>query len=239
MKSLLCINVLTDTFHSPCINHEKQEKMIKKINYKSSGKAAQPPADKPKAKRTSTRLFTSTVEYTMIANLVTQQYQQEDRVKYEALLAIPLEDRIPGLIQKYGNKTMHKLLVMVLKEFIAATMLPRYKKPTDTRVSVLACEIMLTSYEDYLSLEDVILFLQRVKAGKLGAIKNLADTAVITQLLERYRQSRHQAYVALKTQNEVELKQLGPVARIAKEPTQINDLFSQAVVVDMTKKMSG
>jgi hypothetical protein len=128
---------------------------------------------------------------------------------------------------------------MVLKEFIATTMLPRYKKPTDTRVSVLACEIMLTSYEDYLSLEDVILFLQRIKAGHYGLIKSLENTVVLLQLLERYRQARHQAYLKLKEQNEIELKQLGPVAKIAKEPTQINDLFHQAVVVDMTQKMSG
>jgi hypothetical protein len=211
--------------------------MIKKINYKTSGKTAQPAAEKPR--RTSSRLFTSTVEYTMIANLVMQQYGADDKIKYDALLAIPIEDRIPGLIQKYGNKTMHKLLVMVLKEFIASTMLPRYKQPTDTRVSVLACEIMLSSYEDYLGLEDVILFLQKAKAGKYGTIKSLTDTNVILQLLERYRQSRHQAYMALKEKNEIELKQLGPVARIAKDPTPINDLFNQAVVVDMTKKMSG
>ena len=212
--------------------------MIKKINYKTTGKTPQPPSDKPKAKR-SNRLFTSTVEYTMIANLVSQQYQKDNAVRYDALLAIPFEDRIPGLIQKYGNKTMHKLLVMILKEFIASLGFPRYKQPTDTQVSVLACEIMLSSYEDYLGLEDVILFLQRAKAGHYGAIKTLVNTTAIMQLLERYRQARHQAYLKLKEQREVELKELGPVARIAPEPTQLNDLFNQGVVVDMTKRMSG
>jgi hypothetical protein len=213
--------------------------MIKKINYKTSGKVAQPASDKPKAKRNSSRLFTSTVEYTMIANLVSQQYQKDNVVRYDALLAIPFEDRIPGLIQKYGNKTMHKLLVMILKEFIASLGFPRYKQPTETQVSVLACEIMLSSYEDYLALEDVILFLQRAKASHYGAIKTLVNTTAIMQLLERYRQDRHQAYLRLKEKQEAELKQLGPVARIAPEPTQLNDLFHQGVVVDMTKKMSG
>jgi hypothetical protein len=213
--------------------------MIKKIDYKTAGKVAQPASDKPKAKRNSSRLFTSTVEYTMIANLVTQQYQKENAVRYDALLAIPFEDRIPGLIQKYGNKTMHKLLVMILREFIASLGFPRYKQPTETQVSVLACEIMLSSYEDFLALEDVILFLQRAKASHYGAIKTLVNTATIMQLLERYRQARHQAYLKLKEQQEMELKQYGPVARIAPEPTQLNDLFHQGVVVDMTKKMSG
>ncbi|HYH14229.1 MAG TPA: hypothetical protein VD794_03355 [Flavisolibacter sp.] len=212
--------------------------MNKKIDYKTTGKTPQPASDKPKAKR-SNRLFTSTVEYTMIANLVSQQYQKDNAVRYDALLAIPFEDRIPGLIQKYGNKTMHKLLVMTLREFIASLGFPRYKQPSDTQVSVLACEIMLSSYEDYLGLEDVILFLQRAKAGHYGAIKTLINTTAIMQLLERYRQARHQAYLKLKEQREIELKQLGSVARIAPEPTQLNDLFHQGVVVDMTKRMSG
>lgn len=213
--------------------------MIKKINYKTTGKTAQPATDKPKAKRSSSRLFTSTVEYTMIANLVSQQYQKEGAVRYDALLAIPFEDRIPGLIQRYGNKTMHKLLTMVVREFFASLGMPKYKQPTDTRISVLACEIMLTSYEDYLALEDVILFLQRAKAGQFGSLKTLSNTTAIMQLLERYRQARHQAYLKLKEQTEIELKHIGPVARIASEPTHINDLFHQGVVVDMTTRMSG
>lgn len=212
--------------------------MIKKIDYKTTGKSPQPASAQPKAKR-SNRLFTSTVEYTMIANLVSQQYQKDNVVRYDALLAIPFEDRIPGLIQKFGNKTMHKLLVMILREFIATLGFPRYKQPTDTQVSVLACEIMLSSYEDYLGLEDVILFLQRAKAGHYGAIKTLINTTAIMQLLERYRQARHQAYLKLKEQREAELKQSGPMVRIAPEPTQLNDLFQQGVVVDMTKRMSG
>lgn len=213
--------------------------MIKKIDYKTTGKTAQPASDKPKAKRSSSRLFTSTVEYTMIANLVSQQYQKDGAVRYDALLAIPFEDRIPGLIQKYGNKTMHRLLLMVIREFFASLGMPRYKQPTDTRISVLACEIMLTSYEDYLGLEDVILFMQRAKAGQYGSTKSLANTTAVMQLLERYRQARHQAYLKLKEQAEIELKQLGPVTRIAPEPTQLNDLFNQGLVVDMTKRMSG
>jgi hypothetical protein len=212
--------------------------MIKKIDYKTTGKTPQPASDKPKAKR-SNRLFTSTVEYTMIANLVSQQYQKDGAVRYDALLAIPFEDRIPGLIQKYGNKTMHKLLVMTLREFTASLGIPRYKQPTDTQISVLACEIMLSSYEDYLGLEDVILFLQRAKTGLYGAIKSMVNPTAIMQLLERYRQARHQAYLKLKEQQEIELKQLGPITRIAPEPTQLNDLFHQGVVVDMTKRMSG
>jgi hypothetical protein len=179
------------------------------------------------------------VEYGMIANLVNQQYQTGHEPRFDNLLSIPFEDRIPGLIERYGKKTMHHLLVMVLKEFVASLGMPAYKRPTDTRISVLACDIMLSSYEDYLSLEDVILFLQRAKAGFYGPIKTLVNTSLLLPLLDKYRQDRHQAYVKLKSSNEAVLKTIGPVTRVAQEPTQINDLFHQAMVVDMNKKMSG
>jgi hypothetical protein len=211
--------------------------MIKRIAYKTGTKTAG--ASNPKAKRSSSRLFTSTVEYTMIANLVSQQYQQQHEVLFDRLLSIPLEDRIPGLMEKYGKKTIHKLLLMVLKEFVASLGLPAYKRPTETRVSILACEIMLSAGEDFLALEDVILFLQRVRAGFYGPVKTLVTTQVLLQLMDRYRNDRHQAYSKIKQADEAALKQLGPITRMAPEPTHINDLFHSGVVVDMTKKMSG
>ena len=212
---------------------------MKKINYRTGTQTAVAAEGKPVKRRTSSRLYTSTVEYTMIASLVMQQYQKNNTPQFEALLAIPTEDRIPGLVEKYGNKTMYQLLLMVLKEFVAALPMPRYKKPTETRLSLAACEIMLLAEEDHLALEDVILFLQRAKAGFYGPIKTLVTTNVILQMLDCYRQERHQAYQKLKGETDAVLKKLGPVARLAPEPTAIGDLFNQAIVVDMTKKMSG
>ena len=215
--------------------------MIKKINYKTASRVANTAtAEKPKTKRNTSRLYTSTVEYGMIANLVINQYQNEKEVKWDALLGIPVGDRIPGLIERYGNKTMYRLLVMILKEFFGSLPLPRYKKPTETKTSVTACQLMLTSYEDQLALEDVILFLQRVKAGVYGSIKNLADPIILFTLLEIYRKGRHEAYHKIKAEKEASLKALGPVERTAPEPTSLNDIMKQGVLIDMNnQRMSG
>jgi hypothetical protein len=215
--------------------------MIQKTNYKTNARVPGTAAtEKPKTRRNSSRLYTSTVEYTMIANLVTQQYQDDKTVRFDALLGIPVEDRIPGLIERYGNKTMYRLLVMMLKEFFASLPLPRYKKPTETKTSVTACQLMLTSYEDQLALEDVILFLQRVKAGVYGTIKNLADPTILFTLLEIYRKTRHEAYARIKEEKEAALKALGPVARIAPEPTSVGEIMKQGILIDMNnQKMSG
>jgi hypothetical protein len=178
----------------------------------------------------------STLEYGIIANLVTQQYQQHDEVKFDALLSIPLSERIPGLMASYGKKTMHKLLVMILKAFSNSLVLTKAKKLTDTKISVTACELMLTAYEDKLSLEDIILFLQRAKAGKYGVIKNMAHPSIFFDMLEQYRQARHEAYLKINSAKHEEFKKMGDVARTAPEPTQLNDLLHQAFVIDISNR---
>ncbi|RYY95586.1 MAG: hypothetical protein EOO11_15520 [Chitinophagaceae bacterium] len=210
--------------------------MIRKMNYKASAPQS---AGTPKTKRANNRIYTETVEYALIANLVQQQYQNVHDVQWDKLLSIPVDDRIPGLMERYGKKTMHRLLLMVLKEFVAALNLPAYKRPTETRVSVAVCDIMLTAGEDFLGIEDVILFLQRARAGYYGQLKTLVAMAPLLMQLDRYRQERHAAYMKLKEKQEAEYKQQGPVTRTAPEPTLLGDLFNQALVVDMTKKMSG
>lgn len=212
--------------------------MIKEMKYSKNIRTAAE-AEKPKIKRTSSRIYTSTVEYGMIANLVKQQYEQNNKVRFEALLSIPLQDRIPGLMERYGKKTMHKLLLMILREFFFSLSMPKYKKPNETRISILACEVMLSSYEDYLSLEDVILFLQRAKSGQYGIIKDLVDTNKLLSSLEVYRQARHDIYLQLKGEKEAILKQAGPVEKSAAEPTQLSLLLKEANVIDMNRRMSG
>ncbi|GAB4092239.1 hypothetical protein [Flaviaesturariibacter terrae] len=210
--------------------------MIRKINYQNVPKPAE---EKVKPVRNTTRNYTASVEYSLIAGLVQQQYQAGNEVQWDKLLSLPEEDRIPGLITRYGKKTAHKLLLMIIKEFIATLGLPAYKRPTETRVSVAVCEIMLSAQEDYLAIEDIILFLQRARAGVYGPIKSLVNLQPLFQQLERYRQERHDAYIKLKDMQEASYKQVGAVERSAPQPTLLGDLFNQAMIVDMTKKMSG
>ena len=188
---------------------------------------------KPVRKRYS-GFNSSTLEYGIIANLVVQQYQQDDEVKFDALLSIPLSERIPGLMESFGKKTMHQLLVMILKEFMHTLKLPRAKRLTETRLSMAACELMLSSYEDYLGLEDLILFLQRAKAGKYGIIKSLAHPSLLFDMLEAFRQERHETYLRIKEEKAMAFKELRP--RSSNEPTQIGDLLQQAFVIDISNR---
>jgi len=190
------------------------------------------PEQKAPRKRFSP-LNINTLEYGIIANLVVQNYQKDGNVNFEALLSIPLSERIPGLIENYGKKSVHRLLVMILNEFNNKLQLPRTKKLTATKISVSACELMLTAYEDQLSLEDLILFLQRAKAGLYGPIKNLVLPSVLFDRFEMYRQARHEVFVKLKEARDAEFKAMGAVPRTSSEPTAIGDLLQQSFIFDV------
>jgi hypothetical protein len=182
----------------------------------------------------STRRVMKSLEYELIAGHTLQLYQDKDQINFELLLSIPLAERIPGLIAEYGLKRMHKLLVMVIREFSMAIPLPKSKKLNDTRVSVCACDLMLTSYEDQLSLEDFILFFERAKAGKYGAIKKALTHQLIVQMLEQYRQERHEALASIRWAEAEKVKPVATTERICPEPTQIGELFNNAKVIDLT-----
>ena len=210
--------------------------MIKQLNNRetSGSTVRKTSSETSNTKRKFSRLYLNKLEYEIIANLVVQQYQQGDDVRFDALLSIPLTERIPGLMETHGKKMMHIMLVMILKEFSNSLVLTKAKKLTETKISVSACELMLSSYEDYLSLEDIILFLQRAKAGKYGVIKNLSHPSILFGMLEQYRQVRHEAYRKIKENKDAELKMLGAAVRTSPEPTQLNDLLHQAFVIDIS-----
>lgn len=194
------------------------------------------PAPQAARKRFSP-LNLNTLEYGLIANLVLQNYQHQNDVNFTALLTIPQSDRIPGMIASYGKKTVHRMLVMMLNEFNKKLLLPKAKKLTDTKLSMAACELMLTAEEDQLSLEDVILFLQRAKAGLYGPIKSLVLPSILFAKFDMYRQARHAAFIKLKDARDAEFKAMGAVPRSTSgEPTAIGDILQQSFLFDISHR---
>jgi hypothetical protein len=185
--------------------------------------------------RKSRKRFTRSLEYELIASLALQQYSTADGAKFEPLLSIPLSERIPGLISEYGLKRMHKLIKTVLNEFCYSIALPKSKKLTETKISVVACDLILVADEDQLSMEDLIVFFELAKNGKYGKFKNLLTHYSIMEKLEQYRQERYAAYVRIKQQKEAEVRLLGPTERISPEPTLIKQLFEEGKVVPFKK----
>ncbi|WP_132055644.1 hypothetical protein [Pseudocnuella soli] len=198
-----------------------------------------PAAPKAKPKR-QPRYYVNTLEYELITSLVMQQYTHNGEVRFDQLLAMPQEDRIPTLMQDFGVKRMHHMILMMVKAFCYNLRLPKIKKLTDTKMSGVACDFMVAAQEDNLALEDIILFFERAKGGKYGPIKSMAYHYQMMQLFEQYRKERRAAQQPQSvTAPEPALKAVKADGRVAPEPTPIGDLLHGALVIDMNKKMSG
>ena len=183
----------------------------------------------------SRKRFTRSLEYELIASLALQQYSTADGAKFEALLSIPLSERIPALINEYGLKRMHRLIKTVLNEFCYSIALPKSKKLTETKTAVVACDLILVADEDQLSMEDLIVFFELAKQGKYGKFKGLLTHYVVMEKLEQFRQERYTTYVRIKEQKEAEVRLLGPTERISPEPTPIKKLFEDGKVISFKK----
>lgn len=182
--------------------------------------------------------FVRSLEYEIIANLAKNQYTRGDEVLFQPLLSIPLAERIPGLINDYGLQRGHRLMKMVLQEFCYGIPLPKSAKLSDTKIAACACDIVLAAYEDQLSLEDVVVFLERAKAGKYGKFKGMITHFGVMQKLEQYRTDRSTAYQALKAEQEAEIKRMNEMPRIG-EVRSIGEILQSGDVIDMTMRKSG
>lgn len=183
----------------------------------------------------SKKRFTRSLEYELIASLAFQQYSTADGANFEALLSIPLSERIPGLIKEYGLKRMHRLIKTILNEFCYSIALPKSKKLTETKTSVVSCDLILVADEDQLSMEDLIVFFELAKNGNYGKFKSLLTHYSIMEKLEQFRQERYATYVRIKEQKEAEVRLLGPTERISPEPTPIKQFFEEGKVIPFRK----
>jgi hypothetical protein len=183
----------------------------------------------------SRKRFTHSLEYELIASLAVKQYSTADGANFEALLSIPLSERIPSLINEYGLKRMHRLLKTILNEFCYSIALPKSKKLTETKTSVVACDLILVADEDQLSMEDLIVFFELAKNGKYGKFKTLLTHYSIMEKLEQFRQERYGTYIRIKERKETEVRLLGPSERISPDPTPIKQLFEEGKIIPFKK----
>lgn len=110
-------------------------------------------------------------------------------VNFPALLSVPGKDRIPTLAEKIGYERLHKTLQVAIQ--LAMESMNLSKPLTANQIFDLVDAIIDTSKEDYLAIEDVVLFLQKMVRGESGTLFAAMDIPKFMQKFEEYRQNRH------------------------------------------------
>lgn len=125
-------------------------------------------------------------------------------VNYGEVLRIPFNDRLNGLIQSEGYERMHILIGAAIQ--LSMESMNLNKPLTANQIFDLVDAIIDSSGEDWLSLEDIVLFLQKMVRGETGNLYTSMDIPKFMQMFEKYRQERHGEYMRIKEEMQLQYK---------------------------------
>lgn len=135
------------------------------------------------------------------------RYQENGITNMRKVLEIPLNERIPALLEHPANyEPIYTALVASLKSALGNISV-RVGMNED-HVLELAEMILDSAKEDNLGLEDVLLFLGEMLQGKSGRIYDRLDIPTFFELFENYRQRRHEAVKSYRDELEAQHKAL-------------------------------
>lgn len=129
--------------------------------------------------------------------------------------AIPLEDRLPQLVNKYSKQKIAALINVSLTSCFEKMNL-RYALNGE-QIGELAEMIIETSEEDQLAVEDVILFLQKLVRSEMGKIYDRMDIPTFFEMFENYRQARHEDVIHFQEEQHTQFKALPLNERLVDE----------------------
>lgn len=145
-----------------------------------------------------------------IAKILTTFKGENGLLNYEKILLIPLNERLPALAKNNYDEASAVIVVGLTMAFKSMNL---SRQMNEDQVLDLADAIIETASEDYLGLEDVMLFLQCLTWGKYGPLYESMDIPKFMEKFEVYRQTRHVEYLKIQDTKHLQYKGLGPSER--------------------------
>lgn len=142
---------------------------------------------------------------------------------------IPVKDRLPGLVETYGIDKVSAILAKAIQKTLANFNL-RVGMNAD-QVMELSLQLIDSSNEDQLAFEDIMLFLDGMVKFKYGKVYDRMDMPTFFEMLEVYRDQRHQEFMRHKEEKESQFKAYGDTTRMS------NDLDKESMRDAMNQYM--
>jgi len=158
-------------------------------------------------------------------------------INYGEILKIPFNDRLPGLMKSVGFKKVHMLLGASIQ--VAMESMNLSKPLTANQTFDIVDNILDSCGEDYLGVEDVILFLQKMVRGETGNLFSAMDVPKFMQMFEKYRQERHCEYLRIKEEKEAQYKCTPNTGRLSEGMRKASDEDSATFFSLMETYQSG
>lgn len=154
-------------------------------------------------------------------NLCLREYKlQNGSPNFIALFDVPNASRIRDLA-KVNYEDTSDLVVAALT--LAMENMNLKRGLSAGQINDLAEEIIDTSNDDNLAMEDLILFLQALTRGKYGELYESMDIIKFMGLFEKYRDERWQEWVRFKESEHTQFKTMGDPGRDKLKGTALDE----------------
>ncbi len=146
---------------------------------------------------------------------------------------IPVKDRLPGLVQTYGVDKVSAILAKAIQKTLSNFNL-RVGMNAD-QVLELSLQLIDSANEDQLAFEDIMLFLDGMVKYKYGKVYDRMDMPTFFEMLEQYRNERHQEYMRFKDEQNSQYKAFGDSNRMSTDLDK--DSMRDAMKIYMQKNI--
>ena len=144
------------------------------------------------------------------------RYKEKGEPNHLAVMqSIPKDQRLPQIAKLYGTD---KIATVLGKQITKTLMNFNLRVGMNTeQIYDLALAIIETAEEDNLAVEDIMLFLDGLPKFKYGKVYDRMDMPTFFEMLEVYREQRHQAFVNAREEQHAQFKSMGDTNRMSND----------------------
>ena len=128
---------------------------------------------------------------------------------------VPVSERLPSLATMYGKDKIAAVLSKSITRALNNFNLRVGMNPE--QVADLSYAIIDEAEQDQLAIQDILLFLDGMPRFKYGKVYDRMDMPTFFEMLEKYREERHLAYINGKDEAHAQYKAMGDSNRTSQD----------------------
>jgi hypothetical protein len=134
---------------------------------------------------------------------------------------IPVSERLPALSKIYGNDKIAAVLSKQITKALNNFNLRVGMNPE--QITDLSYAIIDEAEQDQLAIQDILLFLDGLPKFRYGKVYDRMDMPTFFEMLEKYREERHLAYMNGKEEAHAQFKAMGDSNRTSQDIDKENN----------------
>ena len=128
---------------------------------------------------------------------------------------VPVNERLPALAKIYGIDKIAGVLSIAITKALSNFNLRVGMNPE--QIAQLSFALIEEAESDQLAIQDILLFLDGFPKFRYGKVFDRMDMPTFFEMLEKYREERHQAYINGKEEAHAQFKAMGESNRTSQD----------------------